>query len=43
MILGCVCNIKSSDATINGSGDIHYSGSPAKINTSVRGSGNIRQ
>jgi Putative auto-transporter adhesin, head GIN domain len=32
---------ESLDASINGSGDIRYSGSPAKINTKVRGSGNI--
>ncbi len=32
---------ESLDATINGSGDIRYSGSPAKVNKNVKGSGNI--
>ncbi len=34
---------ESLDATINGSGDIRYSGSPAKANTNVKGSGNIHE
>jgi hypothetical protein len=34
---------ESLDATISGSGDIHYSGNPAKVNKNVTGSGNIRE
>lgn len=34
---------ESLDARINGSGDIQYSGNPAKVYKDVKGSGNIRQ
>lgn len=34
---------ESLDAIINGSGDIRYSGNPARVNKDVRGSGNIHK
>jgi hypothetical protein len=34
---------ESLDAAINGSADIRYSGSPARVNKNGKGSGNIRE